>query len=49
MDLDEIAFVYPTTVALLWLLEHSFSSLIFFKFDPCRVYLMFNSFTSFYK
>jgi len=48
MDLDEIAFVYPT-VALLWLLEHSFSTLIFSKFDPCRVYLMFSSFTSFYK
>lgn len=30
MDLDEISFAYPT-LALLWLLEHSFSTLIFFQ------------------
>ena len=48
MDLAEIAFVYPT-VALVWLLEHSFSTFMYSKFDPCRVYLMFSSFTSFYK
>jgi hypothetical protein len=48
MELDEIAFVYPT-LTLVWLLEHYFSNLIFSKFDPCRVYLMFSSFTSFYK
>ena len=33
MDLNKIAYGYPT-LALLWLLEHLFSTLMISKFDP---------------